>query len=112
MLTVTSLQNARRTPGDSARLTRVELSEKATTSPTTANAPSVLALNVRRRVSAVMEATQRFGSGGTLEDGLDCSHRSSPPGTTRPARRLDRSCPRPLPDCNGVQTDSGQARSR
>ena len=40
-----SRQNAIRTPGDSARFTSVELSENATTTPATANAPSVLALN-------------------------------------------------------------------
>jgi hypothetical protein len=41
MLTVSNRQNAMRTPGDSARLTRVELSENAITRPTTASAPSV-----------------------------------------------------------------------
>ena len=43
-LTATILQNATSTPGDSARLTSVELSEKATTRPTTASTPSALAL--------------------------------------------------------------------
>ena len=42
-LTVTMRQNATRTPGESARLTSVELSENATTSPTTATMPSVSA---------------------------------------------------------------------
>jgi hypothetical protein len=44
---VTILQNARRTPGDSALFTRVELIEKAMTTPRTARAPSVFALTVR-----------------------------------------------------------------
>ena len=44
-LTVTSRQNATRTPGDSARFTSVELSEKAMTTPTTASAPNVFALS-------------------------------------------------------------------
>src|SRR3954467_5736746 len=48
-LTVTILQNATRTPGDSARLTRVELSENATTSPRTASTPRVFALGARTR---------------------------------------------------------------
>jgi hypothetical protein len=48
-LTVTIRQKATRTPGDSARLTRVELSEKATTSPTTASTPRVFALSPRTR---------------------------------------------------------------
>jgi hypothetical protein len=43
-LTVSIRQNAIRTPGDSARLTSVELNENATTSPITASTPSVLAL--------------------------------------------------------------------
>src|SRR4051812_40033365 len=43
-LTVTIRQNATRTPGDSARLTSVELSENPPTSPTTAKTPSVFAL--------------------------------------------------------------------
>ena len=46
-LTITILQNATRTPGDSARFTRVELSEKATTRPTTASAPHALGLSPR-----------------------------------------------------------------
>ena len=49
-LTVTIRQNATSTPGDSARLTSVELSENATTSPTTASTPSVFALSARVRV--------------------------------------------------------------
>src|SRR3954470_12687892 len=43
-LTVTIRQNATRTPGDSARLTSVELSENAATRPTTATTPAVFAL--------------------------------------------------------------------
>ena len=38
-VTVTIRQNASSTPGVSARLTRVELSENARTTPTTASAP-------------------------------------------------------------------------
>ena len=38
--TVVILQNATRTPGDSARFTSVELSEKAITTPTTARRPT------------------------------------------------------------------------
>ena len=49
-LTVTILQNATRTPGDSARLTSVELSENARTKTTTATTPSDLALSARTRV--------------------------------------------------------------
>ena len=44
---MTIRQNATSTPGDSARFTSVELSENASTSPTTASTPSVLALSVR-----------------------------------------------------------------
>ena len=44
-LTISIRQNATRTPGVSARLTSVELSEKAATSPITANTPSVFALS-------------------------------------------------------------------
>ena len=55
-LTVTIRQKATSTPGDSARLTSVELSEKATTMPTTASTPSARAL--RFRVSKGMEATR------------------------------------------------------
>src|SRR3954453_9771863 len=44
MLTVTIRQKATRTPGDSARFTRVELSENATTSPRTASTPNAFAL--------------------------------------------------------------------
>src|SRR4051812_17517815 len=43
-LTAIIRQNATRTPGVSARLTSVELIEKAATSPTTPSTPSVLAL--------------------------------------------------------------------
>ena len=43
---MTIRQNATSTPGDSARLTSVELSENATTSPTTASTPSVFGLDV------------------------------------------------------------------
>ena len=43
-LTVTMRQNATSTPGDSARFTSVELSEKAMTIPMTASTPSAFAL--------------------------------------------------------------------
>src|SRR4051812_814678 len=46
-LTTARRQNATSTPAVSARLTSVELSENATTSPTTARTPSVLALSAR-----------------------------------------------------------------
>ena len=46
MVATVSRQNATRTPGDSARFTSVELSEKPTTTPATASAPNVLAPNV------------------------------------------------------------------
>ena len=48
-LTVTMRQNATSTPGDSARFTSVELSEKATTMPTTASTPSARALTPEPR---------------------------------------------------------------
>src|SRR4051794_32263795 len=44
-LTVARRQNATSTPAVSARLTNVELSENATTSPRTASSPSVFALS-------------------------------------------------------------------
>ena len=53
-LTVTIRQNATRTPGDSARFTRVELSEKAMTMPTTASTPSAFALRARVRVGGAV----------------------------------------------------------
>lgn len=46
-LTPVIRQNATRTPGDSARLTRVELNENAITTPTTASAPHAFALMAR-----------------------------------------------------------------
>ena len=55
-----SLQTATSTPGDSARFTSVELSEKAMTTPATASAPNVLALTAHVRVgetAAVISAT-------------------------------------------------------
>ena len=55
-LTVTILQNATRTPGDSARFTRVELSEKAMTMPTTASTPRANALRARVRVGEAVVA--------------------------------------------------------
>src|ERR1700710_2713730 len=58
-LTVTIRQKATSTPGDSARLTSVELSEKATTSPTTASTPSVLALSARLRTAVAAAPTAR-----------------------------------------------------
>ena len=48
-LTVSMRQKATSTPGVSARLTSVELSENATTSPSTASTPSVFA---RKRAGA------------------------------------------------------------
>src|SRR3954466_7393455 len=70
MLTVTRRQNARRTPGDSARLTSVELSEKATTTPTTASAPRVFALRARIRVGGAAAVMGVKGS--------DCEWSSRP----------------------------------
>src|ERR1700710_1845335 len=49
-LTVTIRQKATSTPGDSARLTSVELSENATTSPSTASTPTARALSAGLRV--------------------------------------------------------------
>ncbi len=46
-VTITSRQNATSTPGDSARLTSVELSENAITRPTTARTPSAFANRIR-----------------------------------------------------------------
>ena len=66
-LTVTILQNATRTPGDSARFTSVELNEKATTSPTTASTPTVFALHARRH--AVVPDDRVPARGVTLIDG-------------------------------------------
>ena len=67
-LTATIRQNATRTPGDSARFTSVELSEKATTRPTTASTPSVFALGFRAgegteraNQAAVLRAIPVFG---------------------------------------------------
>ena len=48
-LTMVRRQKATRTPGDSARFTSVELSEKAITTPSTAKAPSIRGLTVRLR---------------------------------------------------------------
>ena len=67
-LTVTILQNATRTPGDSARFTSVELSENATTSPMTANTPSVLALRAGVRVG--VSGDWPAARGATLTGGL------------------------------------------
>ena len=58
-LTATRRQNATSTPGVSARLTSVELSENATTSPTTASTPSVFALRARAGVGDVVAAMLR-----------------------------------------------------
>jgi hypothetical protein len=46
-LTVVILQKATSTPGEWARLTSVELSEKAMTTPATARAPDVLEPSLR-----------------------------------------------------------------
>ena len=51
-LTTARRQNATSTPAVSARLTSVELSENATTSPTTASTPSVFALSARIHAGA------------------------------------------------------------
>src|SRR3954451_12953999 len=51
-LTRASRQKATRTPAVSARFTSVELSENATTSPTTASTPNVLALSARIHAGA------------------------------------------------------------
>ena len=61
MLTVTNRQNATRTPGDSARLTSVELSEKAMTTPTTASTPKVFALRARIRVGGAVDVMRGEG---------------------------------------------------
>ena len=56
-LTAIIRQNATSTPGDSARLTRVELSEKAITNPATASTPNVIALAaVTARGARVVDA--------------------------------------------------------
>ena len=65
-LTVTIRQNATRTPGDSARLTSVELSENATTRPTTASTPSAFALRARIRGDEAVDARRRHGSRASL----------------------------------------------
>ena len=62
MLTVTILQNATRTPGDSARFTSVELSENAMTMPTTASTPNALALSARVPVGEVAVAMSAVDS--------------------------------------------------
>ena len=59
---MTSLQNATSTPGDSARFTSVELSEKAMTTPTTASAPNVFALRARIRVGGAAGVMRAKGS--------------------------------------------------
>ena len=56
-LTTIMRQNATRTPGDSARFTSVELSEKATTRPTTASTPNAFALRRIRGDAAVVVMT-------------------------------------------------------
>src|SRR4051812_40410885 len=48
---VTMRQKARRTPGDSARFTNVELNENVSTTPTTASAPRVLVVKRWPRMS-------------------------------------------------------------
>ena len=53
---MTILQNATSTPGDSARLTSVELNENASTRPTTASTPSDLALSARPPVGGAGES--------------------------------------------------------
>ena len=67
-LTETIRQNATSTPGDSARFTRVELSEKAMTMPTTASTPNVLALHARVRVGEAVAVISHRESVGQLQD--------------------------------------------
>ena len=64
-----SLQNATSTPGVSARLASVELSEKPMTTPATASAPNVLAptARVRRRNRSSHERDDRDGSAATTD---------------------------------------------
>ncbi|HTE63781.1 MAG TPA: hypothetical protein VK631_25715, partial [Solirubrobacteraceae bacterium] len=64
-LTATIRQNATKTPGDSARFTSVELSENATTSPTTASTPSVFALSARIRIGVSDNCPAARGPGLT-----------------------------------------------
>ena len=83
-LTVTILQNATRTPGDSARLTSVELSENATTRPTTASTPSVLALSERTRVRG---SDSRPAARGARLTSAPYRHRPLPPIRQPPPQR-------------------------
>src|SRR5918911_3392785 len=83
--TVTILQNARRAPGDSARLARVELSEKAITRPATASAPSAFAPGVSGRLgelAIVMELDGTRGAPGPTDGNVGDIGRSQA-ATTR-----------------------------
>src|SRR5919199_1931926 len=80
-VTVTILQNARRTPGDSARLARVELSEKAITRPTTASAPSAFAPGVSGRageIAMVMKLDGTRGASGPADGNEGTSNNHKP----------------------------------
>ena len=71
---MTNRQNATSTPGDSARFTSVELSEKAMTTPTTASAPNVFALRARIRVGLRRPGIAVAGTGqhaAEVDDQLD-----------------------------------------
>ena len=59
---MTILQNATSTPGVSARLTSVELNEKAITMAMTASAPNVFALGERARVGEAVVVMPRGAS--------------------------------------------------
>src|SRR5439155_1291157 len=85
-LTVARRQNATSTPGVSARLTNVELSENATTRPRIASTPSVFALSARPHAgtrAACGTALIRAPNGG-LSDGAEFDtrllHRFGPAG--------------------------------
>ena len=85
MLTVAILQNASRTPDDSARLTSVELAEKAITTPTTANAEA--AVTGLDWSHGVLDRLTRVGASGKVEEG-------------RATRALDPTLRRHRPPCD------------
>src|SRR3954447_14728526 len=101
--TVAILQNARRTPGDSARLTRVELSEKARTTPTTASAPSVFPSGARGRAVGGTVIVLELGGSSAAAGPWPAAEagglalipiRHGAPGRRRPKRSRRRSsCP-------------------
>src|SRR3954471_9531783 len=90
-LTTTILQNATSTAGDSARLTSVELSENATTSPTTARTRASGRSTRDVRGSASLMTAQRHAA-------------RSPPDTTDWASRNTRHAPR-TPPASGPDDD-------